>query len=260
MQQKHCRTVIAGETVNYVEAPLKIWRGKISVICPGAVCAPSSCDLLLSLQIFPHLTGLRAVHPLPSWEVCHMSVEHKECLECHQQDPDMQCIYMEWHYCAGYVRFSQGQKAWKLFQQVQHEGLTELCYFCGCSECICKCRCTRREQACWWKDQPKQLCMWEIALLTWMFWTGSTWCPWRIWLHGAPQPWHMWNVAKGALKCCRLCAAIQHLSFWWQQDLHAFNFRDWQGEWRNKQGSRGLRWIMKCTHLLQMTMNILEWL
>jgi hypothetical protein len=66
MQQKHCRTVIAGETVNYVEAPLKIWRGKISVICPGAVCAPSSCDLLLSLQIFPHLTGLRAVHPLPS--------------------------------------------------------------------------------------------------------------------------------------------------------------------------------------------------
>ncbi len=66
MQQKHCRSVIAGETVNYVEAPLKIWCGEISVICPCAVCAiPSSCDLLLSLQIFPHLTGLRAVHPLP---------------------------------------------------------------------------------------------------------------------------------------------------------------------------------------------------
>jgi hypothetical protein len=126
MQQKHCRTVIAGETLNYVEAPLKIWHGKISVICPCAECAlPSSCDLLLSLQIFPHLTGLRAVHPLPCWEVCHMSVEHKEYLECHQQDPHMQCIYMEWHYCAGYVRFSQGQKAWKLFQQVQHEGVEQ---------------------------------------------------------------------------------------------------------------------------------------
>lgn len=128
----------------------------------------------------------------------------------------------------------KGRRHEKLFQQVQHEGLTELCYFCGCSECICQCRCTRREQACWWKDQPKQLCMWEIALLTWMFWTGSTWCPWRIWLRGVSQPWHMWNVAKVALKCCRLCAAIQHISFWWQQDLHSFNFRDWQGEWRNK--------------------------